>query len=348
MTKTLVATLAFAAVALSTACAPAANTPANSNSNANTAKPAAAAPTADTFMAMEQKANDAYTKADKAHFETILADKAIMSFEGKKDDRATIISHIGSVKCEGVSTKLSEPQMLKIDDNTYVFTYKNDSTGKCDHGDGKMMDMMPARASTLWVRSGSDWKAAWHGETMIIDPKNPPAPPKTEVEKAPAGDAKSADTKPGNTNANSNANTAAPAKSAPPAPSANTDALAKLHMAGWEAFKSKDAKYFDTNLSSSFGFVDPIGGYIASKADAVKEWTGGGKLKCEGITKVNFADAFAWSVSPTVEILFGKGTADGTCDGMKNGDLYQTSIYVKEGDTWKLAFMAENPPMPGM
>jgi hypothetical protein len=50
-------------------------------------------------------------------------------------------------------------------------------------------------------------------------------------------------------------------------------------------------------------------------------------------------------ISPTVEILTLTGSADGTCDGQKNGDLYQTAVYVKEGDTWKLAYMMESPAM---
>ena len=69
-------------------------------------------------------------------------------------------------------------------------------------------------------------------------------------------------------------------------------------------------------------------------------------MKCEGITKVSFTDGFASAVSPTVELLTGKGSADGTCDGQKNGGLYNTAVYVKEGDAWKMAFLFES--MPGM
>ena len=45
--------------------------------------------------------------------------------------------------------------------------------------------------------------------------------------------------------------------------------------------------------------------------------------------------------------LTGKGEADGSCDGQKNGPLYTTAFYVKEGDAWKLAFMFEALPTPG-
>jgi hypothetical protein len=68
-------------------------------------------------------------------------------------------------------------------------------------------------------------------------------------------------------------------------------------------------------------------------------------MKCEGITKVSVADGFATAISPTMEILTLKGTADGKCDGQPNGPLYQSVVYVKEGDAWKLAFLFESPAM---
>ena len=168
---------------------------------------------------------------------------------------------------------------------------------------------------------------------MIIDPKAPPpAPAKPDAKKeAPKKDDKPA------ANASANSNTAAPAA---PAKSANTDALTKTHNAGWEAFMKKDATWFNANLTDGATNVDPMGGVVSGKANVVKNWTE--TMKCEGITKVSVSDGFATAISPTVELLTVKGNADGTCDGQKNGDLYQSTIYVKEGDAWKLAFMFES------
>jgi ketosteroid isomerase-like protein len=197
--------------------------------------------------------------------------------------------------------------------------------------DGKTEKMpSPIRAASVWVRDGNTWKAAYHSETMIIDPKNPPpAPPASEKKEEPKKEEAA------------NSNTASePAK---PAAGANTEALTKLHQAGWDAFKAKDAKWFNEHLSSDFALVDPLGNWTGSKADAVKAWTE--TMKCEGITTATVTDGVATAISPTVEILTLKGTADGTCDGQKNGPLYQTAVYVKEGDSWKLAFMFESPAM---
>lgn len=321
------------------------NKPANAPANTTTK---AAAPTVDALLDMEKKAHEAYSKADGKHFETLLSDKAVMSMGKDRMGKAAIVSMISGAKCEGVEVKLSDGQMSKINDDTYAFTYKDESTGKCNDDKGKMTDLKPARNATVWVRNGEKWQAVWHGETEIIaapaadakkdDKPAAPAPAEPKKEDKPAEPKK--DDKP------AAANTAADAKTEPAklTPSANTEALTKLHNDGWQAFMKKDAKYFEATLASTFAFVDPAGGYTGNKADAIKEWTGGGKMKCEGITKTSFGDTFAFAVSPTVEILFGKGNADGKCDGQPNGDLWQTSVYVKEGETWKLAYMLEQLP----
>lgn len=118
--------------------------------------------------------------------------------------------------------------------------------------------------------------------------------------------------------------------------------MAKTHSAGWEAFRNKDAKWFEANTTKDMSFVDPAGMFHSGQAAVVKLWTA--DMKCEGVTKTSFTEAFASAISPTVELLTGKGEADGSCDGQKNGPLYQTAVYVKEGDAWKLTFMFESLP----
>ena len=96
--------------------------------------------------------------------------------------------------------------------------------------------------------------------------------------------------------------------------------------------------------SANLSFVDPMGKWVSGKAEVIKEWTA---AKCD-IKSTNVADSFATSLSPTVELLFAKGTASGTCEGpdgkpMKLGSLWNTAVYVKEGNDWKLAFLFESP-----
>ncbi|MBK7393927.1 MAG: nuclear transport factor 2 family protein [Chloracidobacterium sp.] len=346
--------LAAASLWISACGGPAANNAPANNSNANTAKPTAAAPTVDALLAMEKAASEAYAKGDGAYFEGILSDKAVMSMGKNRMGKADIVSMIKTAKCEfkdGV--KLSEPQMSKINEDTYAFTFKSDSTGSCTEN-GKSVEIKPTRAATVWVRNGEKWQAVWHGENEIMGAPagDKKADDKTaEVKKEePKKDDKAAATKPDAkpaANASSAANTAATAAPAKLTPSANTDALTKAHAAGWEAFRNKDAKAFEGTMTSSFSGVGPDGSVFANRDAAIKEWTGAGTMKCEGITKTSFTEGFAQAASPTVEILMGKGNADGKCNGQPNGDLWQTAVYVKEGDAWKLAFMFESMPMPG-
>lgn len=327
--------LSLALATFLTGCGgPAANTGnavTTANSNAN-AKPAAAAPTADALMALDKQANEAWMKGDTAHFEGMLNDKFIRYMNGARSGKQDEIKMIAGTKCDVKSWSLDDGQMIKISDDVYVNTYKGTFDGTCTF-DGKTEKIpSPMRAASVWLRSGDKWTGAYHNETAIVDPKAPPPPSAPVKKEEPKKDDKAA--------SNSNMVNGAPAP-ARPAGSINTDALVAIHQKGWEAFKAKDAKWFNDNIASTFAFVDPLGNYHGSKAVAVRTWTE--TMKCEGITTVKVSDGLTRSLTPTVEILTLKGTADGTCDGQKNGDLYQTAIYAKEGDAWKLAFMFETP-----
>lgn len=333
--------LSLAITVFLAACgAPATNTgnagnTANTNTNTNSTT-TAAAPTKDALLELDKKANEAWMKGDTAHFEGMLSDKFVRYMNGTRGGKADEIKMIAGTKCDVKSWSLDDAQMTKISDDVYVNTYKSTFDGTCTM-DGKSEKIpSPMRAASVWLRSGDKWTGAYHNETPIIDPKAPPAPPaKTEAKKEePKKDDKAG--------SNSNTVNGAPAP-ARPAGSINTDALVAMHQKGWEAFKAKDAKWFNDNIAATFGLVGPIGNFIGTKADAVKQWTE--TMKCESITTVKVSDGLTRSLTPTVEILTLKGSADGTCDGQKNGDLYQTAIYVKEGDAWKLAYMFEAPPM---
>jgi len=340
--------------ALFAACpAPDGNQPENTNTNANTNEPAAAAPTAETFMALDKQANEAYFKADSKFFEDFVSDKFVMFDNGKRTDKAAALKMIASGKCDiKEGWKLEDPQMSMIDADTYAFSYKGTFDGTCTGPDGKSMKVpSPVRAATIYVRNGDKWQAAYHAENLIVDPKNPPAAAPAAEKKEPAKEeakkeepkkeeAKKEEPKKEEPAAAKSEEAKEPAK---PAGDENTAALVKIHTSGWEAFKAKDAKKFEEIISDKLAIVDPLGGWISGKAAVIKQWTE--TMKCEGITKVAVTDGVATALSPTVELLTLKGNADGTCNGQKNGDLYQTAVYVKEGDAWKLAFMFESPAM---
>jgi hypothetical protein len=338
MKKTLQFIFLAAALTFVAACGePAVNTGANTaNTNANTitGKPVAAAPTVDALMALDKQANEAYAKGDSKFFEGMLSDKfVILGGDGSRMDKATTVKMISGVKCDIKSMDLTEPAMSMIDADTYALTYKTTWDGTCNGPDGKPMKVpSPVRSASIWVRSGDKWKAVFHGENVIVDPKAPPPPPAPAAKKKePKKDDQTA------ANSNTASNTAAPAATSPAAtPDANTDALVKVELALWEAWKAHDAKKLDDLMAKDVSFVNIFGTYLATKADAMKDWTGAG---CE-IKSVSVTDGFATALSPTVEMLTRRGTADGTCGGQEIGgtDIWGVSIYVKDGDAWKFAF----------
>lgn len=329
MKKTLRFILLAAASTLVAACGgPAANTGAN-NANTNTTKPLAAAPTADALMALEKHANESYVKGDSNFFEGMLSDKfVILTGGGQRMDKAATVKMIASVKCDIKSMDLTEPAMSMIDVDTYALSYKAIWDGTCNGPDGKRAKVpSPIRSASIWVRSGEKWQAVFHGENLIVDPKNPAAPAAAPKNEAPKKDDKPA------ANSNTAANTAAPARATP---DANTDALVKVELALWEAWKEHDAKKLDDLMARDVSFVNIFGTYLATRADAMKDWTGAG---CQ-VKSVSVTDGIATALSPTVEMLTRKGTADGTCGGQNVGgtDIWGVSIYVKDGDAWKFAF----------
>ena len=331
--------ISLAAASMSfTACGgPAANTGAN-NANTNTTKPVAAAPTADALMALDKQANEAYVKGDSKFFDGMLSDKfVILTGGGQRMDKAATVKMIAGVKCRIRSRDLTEPALSMIDADTYALSYKATWDGTCNGPDDKPTKVpSPVRSASIWVRSGDKWQAVFHGENLIVDPKNPPkatpgAPPKKEE---PKKDDKTA------ANSNTASNAAAPAKATP---DANTDALVKVELALWEAWKEHDAKKLDALMARDVSFVNIFGTSLATRADAMKDWTGAG---CQ-VKSVSVTDGFASALSPTVEMLTRKGTADGTCGGQQVGgtDIWGVSIYVKDGDAWKFAFGMNSPAM---
>jgi len=327
MKKVPLLILLAAASAFFAACGgPAANTGAN-NANTNTTKPSAAAPTADALMVLENQANEAYVKGAAKVFERLLSDKFVfLTHDGQRMDKAATVKMIASVKCDINSMHLTEPAMSMIDADTYALSYKATWDGTCPGPDGKPMKApSPVRSASIWVRSGDKLQAVFHGENLIFDPTNPVAAP--DKKEAPKKDDKTA------ANSNAAANSAVPARDTP---DANTDATVKVELALWEAWKEHDARKLDALMAREVSFVNIFGTALATRADAMKDWTGTG---CQ-VTSVTVTDGFSTALSPTVEMLTRKGTAEGTCGGQEVGGtaIWGVSIYVKEGDAWKFAF----------
>jgi hypothetical protein len=130
------------------------------------------------------------------------------------------------------------------------------------------------------------------------------------------------------------ANTAEKTTSAAPA----KDALVTLEKSAYEAWKSKDAKFWGTFLSDKFIGYGPFG--RLDKASATKQYTG---TDCE-IKSYALSDEQVQALGNDAALITHKTTVDGTCNGQTvPPSSWVASVYVRDGDTWKGAFHAEAP-----
>ena len=323
-TVALTVFLGLAALMLASCGSPAKNTGAPTNTDA---KQATAAPTADALLALDKQANEAYLKSDSKFFEGILSDKFVMRQGGRQMDKSAVIKMVAGNKCDAKDWKLEDPQMARIDADTYVLSYKGTFDGSCASPTDRSMKIPgPIRAATVWVRTGGSWQAAFHGQNLILDVKNmtpPKVPAKAEGTKHQTEK---------DDNAAANANT----RATKPATDPDTAAMMAVEASVWEAWMAKDAKKLDDLTSSDLSFQNIFGQFFANKADTLKDWT---SPRCV-VTSVSVADGVGSLLSPTVGILNRTGTAAGTCDGQKIASvpIYGTSFFLKNGDSWKLAF----------
>jgi hypothetical protein len=134
-------------------------------------------------------------------------------------------------------------------------------------------------------------------------------------------------------NANANANAAKPAAAAP-----TKDALMALEKSAYEAWKSKDAKFWETFLTNNFVGYGATG--KLDKASASKEYAG---TDCD-IKSYSLSDEQMTPLGSDAALVTHKSTIDGTCGGQKvPANSWTASIYVRDGDKWKGAFHADSP-----
>ena len=294
-----------------------------SNSNANAAKPAAVAPTTDELLALDKQATEAYINGNGQFFEGLLSEKIVMTNNGHRMNKADVIKMISGVRCNIKGWSLTEPHMQRINNDTYVLSYKASIEGTCTSGGKTDQPPSPVRAATVWMRNGEKWQAAFHGENLIVDPQ---ALSETyKMEQSEKGDLKK-DT----------AGVVGPAKRIG---DSGTEGLMTAEKAIWGAWKEKNAKKLEELTAADITFVNIFGTYFADKADVIKDWTG---ATCH-VKSFSLTDGVGTLVSPTIGILTVTGSVDGDCGGQKPPPVYGASVYVKNGGAWKWAFGFNSP-----
>jgi ketosteroid isomerase-like protein len=135
-----------------------------------------------------------------------------------------------------------------------------------------------------------------------------------------------------------NANTNANANMAKTAEAPTAAALLTMDKNAYEAFKTKNASFWDGFLAANFV------GYGASgrldRAAAMKEYAG---TECD-VKSYTLSDEQMTPLGADAAIISYKAAVDGTCAGQKiPPETWAASLYVREGDKWKGAFHAETP-----
>jgi Domain of unknown function (DUF4440) len=284
---------------------------------ANAAKTAentvAAAPTKVALVSLEKSAYEAWKSKDSKFWDSFLADNFVGWGSSGRLDKASATKEYSGAGCEIKGYALSDEQMTPLGQNATLITHKTTVNGIC-----RGQQIPPASwAAGVYVRDGNRSKAAFHVEAPIVDP--------AALAVRPVGEDA----------------TRQEHQTKPIAPDAHTDVLLALEKAIWEAWKDHDAKKMDGLTAGNMQFINIFGIHLATKAEALKNWSGEG---CD-VKTVGLTDAAATMLSPTVGILTFHASADGTCFGQKVGPVWGSSVYVKHGNAWKWTFGINVPAL---
>ena len=274
-----------------------------------------AGPSKAALVTLEKSAYEAWKSRDVDFWGTFLSDKFVGWGSFGKLDKASATKEYTGADCDIKSYALSDEQVSPLGKGAALITHKITVDGTCSG------QRAPANswAASVYVREGGQWKAAFHAQAAIVDPK--------------ATSTKAIDTQHaiGEVHAQSTNR------------DAHTDAMLAAERAVWEAWRTHDAKRLSDLTAMDISFINIFGVYLATKADALKDWSG---TYCD-VKSISIADAAGTMLSPTVGVLTQKVTADGTCYGQKVGPVWGTSVYVKHGDVWKWTFGINLPARPG-
>jgi hypothetical protein len=272
---------------------------------------AAVEPTKAALVALETSAYEAWRAKDDKFWNTFLSDNFIGWGSSGRLDKASAAREYTGADCEIKNYVLADEQMSPLGQDAALITHKLAVNGTC----AGERNPLSSWAATVYARDGNQWRAAFHAEAAVVDPAAPRARPVAEKATSQANETKPIDR------------------------DVHTDALLALERAIWGAWKDHDTKRMDGLTATNIQFINIFGTHFASKAKALKNWSGQG---CE-VKTVSITDPVATMLSPTVAILTFHASADGTCFGQKVGSVWGTSVYVKVGDVWKWTFGVNLP-----
>jgi hypothetical protein len=96
------------------------------------------------------------------------------------------------------------------------------------------------------------------------------------------------------------------------------------------AWKDHDAGRMDKFFGPEMQFIDIFGDHIATRAQALKAWSGEG---CD-VKSFEFSGAKATMFAPNFGVLTYRASYEAKCFGQDVWPIWGTSFYVKHGDAW--------------
>jgi hypothetical protein len=131
---------------------------AKTNSNAGTN------PVADALIAKEKQITDALMKKDVKAFNSLVASDGMLNGAMGRMAVADFKKVMFGPDYSLSNATMEDPQVMMIDKDAAILTYKSMGTetykGHTDAG--------TSYATTIWVKRGSEWKAVFHQESMVV------------------------------------------------------------------------------------------------------------------------------------------------------------------------------------
>jgi hypothetical protein len=118
--------------------------------------------------------------------------------------------------------------------------------------------------------------------------------------------------------------------SSPTASDAATQTLLARERAVVNAWKDRDGKRMAELFGPTLQFVHIFGNHIATRAEALKAWSGEG---CD-VKGFELEGAKATMFSPDVGVLTYRADYDAKCFGQDVWPIWGSAFYVRHGDAW--------------
>lgn len=119
--------------------------------------------TTETLLELEERFWQANREGDGAFFSQFLRDDAFGVSKYGTLDKTQAVALATANENPYLKTELSDQRVILLDDDNAIVTYRVDVTALVQ---GNEMQL-PAYASTVWNRSGGEWRAVFFQHTAL-------------------------------------------------------------------------------------------------------------------------------------------------------------------------------------